>query len=148
MIGDHQVVCVNAISLARDALEQTRLMQAPQLDGRLGFFMDRNDLDGRDVREERPNDEAGAIAERMHTQQRVGRPMLHFDKALHFIGRQDHAGHCGPVTFKGHKKTWVRLTGEAFSNLIEQSGKNAGFSSTPIPTTLDCTPKSRLGCAS
>ena len=108
MIDDNEVVGVNAICLARDALEQTGFMQAVQPDSRSVFFVDRNDLDCRRVRQERPNDQPGAIAQRVHTEQSVRRPMLNIDKAREFFGRQDHGRHCGTVNFQktGKKAAW------------------------------------------
>ena len=104
MIDDQEVVRVNAIGLARDALEQTGFMQTVELDSRSVFFVDRNDLDRRRVRQERSNDQSGAIAQRVRTEQSVRRPMLNVDEARHFFGRQDHGRHCGPVNFKKQEK--------------------------------------------
>ena len=112
VIDDNEVVRIDSIGLARDALEHTGCMQALELDCRPVFFVDWNNLDRRRVGKERSDHQTGAIAQRMRAEQRVRRAMLNIHEALQFFSRQDHGRHCGSVDFKKQEKA---LFGSVFA---------------------------------
>ena len=92
MIGDDEVVGIDGICERGDAFKNIRVRDPFQFELRLVLFMHRLNLDFFGVRQQRPDDDAGLVAERMHAQQRVRRLMGQFDQAAQFIFGEQHNG--------------------------------------------------------
>ena len=73
MIGDDQIVGIDAIGRFCDTFEQAAPMNALQLELRFAFFMNGLDLDSGGVRQQRADNEARMIAERVHPKQSMRR---------------------------------------------------------------------------
>ena len=91
VIRDDEVVGINMIGLLAHAFEDARLVDALQLNARLVALVHRLHFDVRGVGHESAHDHAGAIAQRVHAEERVRRAMLDLDQTLHFRVRQNHA---------------------------------------------------------
>ena len=90
VIGDHQVIGVNAIGLFNCALKNIRFGDAFEFDGRFVFFVNGLKFDFCGAGKQSASDQAGAIAKRMQPQQLVWGTVPHFDKTVQFILGQEH----------------------------------------------------------
>src|ERR1043166_5506537 len=91
VISDDEIVSINVLRLAAHTLEHTGLVNALKLNARFIALMHRLHFDVRGVRKKRANDDARAVAERMHSQECVRRAMPDLDQTFQFPVRQNHA---------------------------------------------------------
>ena len=90
MIRDDEVVGINCIGQLGDAFKNIRVGNPLQLELRPVLFMHGLDFDFFGVGQQRADDEAGLVAERLHAEQRVRRLMGQFDEAAQFVFGEQH----------------------------------------------------------
>ena len=91
-IRDDQVVGVNGIGQLGDAFKHVRVWNPLQLERGLVLFMHGLDLNFFGIRQERADDDAGFVPQRLHPQQRVRRLMGQFNETAQFIFGEQHIG--------------------------------------------------------
>src|SRR5450432_3027357 len=92
MIGDYQIIGINLVGRPGDALKNVGVGYPLQFDLWFTFFMNGLDFNPGGIRQKRADDETRTVAERLHSEQRVGLLVGQFDEAAQFCGRENHAG--------------------------------------------------------
>ena len=93
LIGDDQVVGVNAVGLGGDAFEETpALWSRFSLNARLVLLVHGLDFDLGGIRQKRPHHHPSAVRQQVHPQHLMGRVLFDIDQALEFFLGQDHDG--------------------------------------------------------
>ena len=93
LVGDHQVIRIDARGLGCHALEQAVLVQPGERERRLALLAGGLDFDFGSIRHERTHEHTGAVGQRVHPQQLMGRALFNLDQALEFYLGQEHGAH-------------------------------------------------------
>src|SRR5690349_10631276 len=91
MIGNNQIVSVNALGLFGDALEETILVQPFESEFRLVLFFGGHDFHRGRMGQERAHNDPCAAIERMHAQELMRVSVFAFEQTLLLKSSQSHS---------------------------------------------------------
>ena len=89
--GEDDIISIDLLGLADDALEQSGGVNSLQFDGRAGFFVDGDDGRLPGLRSQDAHNEAGTVGQAVHAQELMRGVMPELNQAFDFCLRENHA---------------------------------------------------------